>query len=127
MCQPKTRTPNCTLKNHHTIIHGDSREMNKSLIDILFVELGGAVLKPKVAISSSVSYDRDTLLYEANGPFGIQLHSFAQTDLDAELYEELALLWREYAKVEPGLLTRDAQQLRQELLDSFEEKPLCQL
>ena len=93
-----------------------------SLIDILFVELDGAVLKPKVALSSSVSYDRDTLLYEANGPFDILLNSVTRPDLEAQLYEELAMLWSEYAKVEPGTLTKDAQQLRQELLDSFEEE-----
>ncbi len=97
-------------------------EIDESLIDILFVELDGAVLKPKVALSSSVSYDRDTLLYEANGPFDILLNSVTRPDLEAQLYEELAMLWSEYAKVEPRTLTKDAQQLRQELLDSFEEE-----
>ena len=96
-------------------------EIDESSIDIFMVELDGTVLKPKHALYSDVSFDRETWLYQADGPFDILLNALTRPCLETQLYEELTMLWLEYAKTDPITLTQDAQQLREELLDSFEE------
>ncbi|MEI7787837.1 MAG: hypothetical protein WCI23_04255 [Chlorobiaceae bacterium] len=96
-------------------------EIDESSIDIFMVELDGTVLKPKHALYSDVSFDRETSLYQADGPFDILLNALTRPCLETQLYEELTMLWLEYAKTDPITLTQDAQQLREELLDSFEE------
>jgi len=96
-------------------------EIDESSIDILLVELDGAVLNPKHPLHSEVSFDRESSLYQADGPFDILLNSLTRPDLEAHIYEELSMLWLEYAKADPSTLTKDAQQLRNELLESFEE------
>jgi hypothetical protein len=98
-------------------------EIDESSIDIRLVELDGIALKPKAPLSTEISFDKDTSLYQAIGPFDIIISSETRPILEEQLYAELSMLWLEYAKAEPSTLTKDAQELRKELLDSFEEVP----
>jgi len=97
-------------------------EIDETPIDIDVVDLKNcAVLKPLTPLLSKVTFDRDTWLYQADGPFDILLFAQTRTEIEAQLYDELEMLWSEYAKVDPSVLTQDAQQLRVDLLKVFEE------
>jgi hypothetical protein len=97
-------------------------EIDETPIDIDIVDLkNGTHLKPLTPLLSQVTFDRESWLYQAAGPFDILLFAQTRTEIEAQLYDELEMLWSEYAKVDPSVLTQDAQQLQNDLLKAFEE------
>lgn len=97
-------------------------EVDENLIDIEIVSLPtGALLKARNPLQTLISFDPDSWLYKAEGPFDILLYAETRTQIEAQLDEELAMLWSEYAKVNPSVLTAGAKQLQHDLLEAFEE------
>jgi len=96
-------------------------EIDESPITIFRVEKESLALKAKTPLSFSVVFDKETELYGVVGPFDIDLCDFTRPCLEDQLYETIVMLWNEYAKVDPSVLTADAQLLRRELLECIEE------
>ena len=59
-------------------------------------------------------------LWAAQGPFGVQVFSDKEEDLQEELDNCLAMLWETYAEGDDSALTGDALDLRRELLAAVE-------
>lgn len=66
-----------------------------------------------------IAFDRRDGLYDLEGDFGISLWAESRSILENSLKEELAMLWTEYAREEPSLLSPKAQRLRDDLLKRF--------
>jgi hypothetical protein len=97
-------------------------EVDENPIDIdIFSLPTGAVLKARTLLQTLISFDPDSWLYQAEGPFDILLYAETRTQIEVQLDEELAMLWSEYAKVDPSVLTTGAKQLQHDLLEAFEE------
>jgi hypothetical protein len=97
-------------------------EIDESSIDIDMINLStGINLKSKISLQSSISFDPDSWLYKAEGPFDILLFAETRAQIEVQLDEELAMLWSEYAKADPSVLTAGAKELQHELLEAFEE------
>lgn len=64
----------------------------------------------------------ETLQYYTiqEAPFGIQLMAMFREQLEADLYEELETLWRNYAGESDEKLSEDALQLKRQLLEAFQ-------
>ena len=66
-----------------------------------------------------IAFDRRDGLYDLEGDFGIRLWAETRSILEESAREELAMLWAEYAREEPSLLSPKAQRLRDDLLKRF--------
>jgi hypothetical protein len=100
----------------------DIIEVDESPIDIEIVSLPiGAALKARLFLQTLISFDPDSWLYKAEGPFDILLFAETRAQIEVQLDEELAMLWSEYTKVDPSALTAGAKKLQHDLLEAFEE------
>jgi len=101
----------------------DIIEVDESPIDIEIVSLPtrGAALKARSPLQTLISFDPDSWLYKAEGPFDILLFAETRAQIEVQLDEELAMLWSEYAKADPSVLTAGAKELQHDLLEAFEE------
>uniref|UniRef100_Q3AQR1 Uncharacterized protein n=1 Tax=Chlorobium chlorochromatii (strain CaD3) TaxID=340177 RepID=Q3AQR1_CHLCH len=95
--------------------------IDETPLDIHVVEFDTIFLQPKKTLQSEVVFDRESALFQASGPFDIYLCAATRAELEEQLYNELAMLWQEYAKPPSSDLTLDAQELQKELLYAFEE------
>lgn len=98
----------------------DILEVDVSAIEVRVLEIGNRTVRPRQPLSVPVTFDQDSKLYEATGPFDIVLGAETRPELEAQLDAELAMLWREYALADPATLTPAAQRLREALLAAFE-------
>lgn len=94
-------------------------EVDESAIEVRSLIVDGQTLQPLRPLNFDVGFDQDSQLYEASGPFGIVTGALTRPELEAQIDAELAVLWREYAKVPSDSLTTAAQELRRELLAAF--------
>lgn len=85
--------------------------------------LDNGTLRSRRPLSFRVTFDRESRLYAAEGPFDITAASAGRQELESEIAAELAMLWREYALASPASLTSAARRLQEELLASFEVVP----
>lgn len=96
-------------------------EVDESPMEIISVDFAESVLTPKKPLSFPVTFDEESNTYEIQGDFDILAYAATRPELEAQLYSELIMLWKEYALVDPNLLTTAARSLREKLLDAFED------
>jgi hypothetical protein len=65
--------------------------------------------------------DSRQVLYLECERLGIDVHASTREELDLLLWEEIDVLWRNYALEDARNLTPDAQQLKRNLLEAIEE------
>jgi hypothetical protein len=100
----------------------DILEVDESPIEINLLNVGELTLQVRNPLTFSVSFDSETGLYEAAGPFDVLVVGNTRPELEALLEAELVVLWREYASAKPASLTAAAKRLRSELQSAFEER-----
>lgn len=82
---------------------------------------GAHHLKAKEPLVFEVLYDEDAELYFLrDNPLGIQLSAGNHSELLNDIFEELDVLWRNYALEEDDKLTPAARELKRDLLEAFE-------
>jgi hypothetical protein len=94
-------------------------DVDESAIEVRAIVLDGMTLQARQPISFTVTFDKETQLYEATGPFGMAIGAQTRPDLEAQLDAEFGMLWREYALAKSADLTSAAIGLKQELLDAL--------
>lgn len=100
----------------------DIAEIDEFPIEIDLVELkNGSAIRAVPQLQILVSFDRDSWLYQVEGPFDIMLYAQTRSEIETQVYEEIEMLWLEYAKLDPSILTDGAQKLRLDLLRVFRE------
>ena len=90
-------------------------EVDESPIEITELTLGNATYRPNPALRFNVTYVAKDGLYDLQGDFGIVTWAESRKDLEIALYEELDLLWTNYAQNDPLRLSTDAKRLRAEI------------
>jgi hypothetical protein len=100
----------------------DIRDLDLSSLDIDSVEYGPLKLKASQTISLEPALD-DTkqLLCIEHGILALDVFAPTREALLAELNEQIAMLWSEYALAEDDTLDNVARQLKQALLAAFSE------
>lgn len=100
----------------------DIRDLDLSALVIDTIRHGTLSLKATSALSLEPTLD-DTkqLLCIENSELGIDVYAITRETLLAELHEQLAMLWHEYAQAPSEQLDAPARQLKQALLKRFTE------
>lgn len=100
-------------------------EVDTAPIDIFEFALDGnmQVFNAKEPVTLSVSFDPESELYTAEGPFHLMVSGPTRDELEAEAKAMLALLWREYVDIEESCLSGDALELRRALINAFGARP----
>ena len=94
---------------------GLALDVDESPIEIKELTLGDATYRPAPPLHFSVTYATKDELYDLQGDFGIVTWEESRTGLEAALYEELDLLWTNYAQTDPSCLSSGARKLRKEI------------
>ena len=97
----------------------DISRVDESSIEIHEVPLSGSLYRAVPPLRFDVAFDREDLLYDLSGDFGITLSAESRSQLTDALTETLEMLWTEYAQENPETLSRKARELRRDLLDRF--------
>ena len=103
--------------------HGGEQDdgMDLSPLDLLEVRRADLHLRFKrILILAPVADETGTLLCARNEMFGLDVSASNRAELMEELRDQIALVWREYARAMPEPLTPGAQQLRANLLEHIE-------
>lgn len=100
----------------------DIRDLDLSALVIDTIRYGGIILKAAPGLSLEPTLD-DTkqLLCIEQGELGIDVFATTRETLLAELHEQLAMLWQEYAQATDEELDAPARQLKLALLNRFSE------
>jgi hypothetical protein len=96
-------------------------EVDVNTIEVHSIEIDGRIKRPRQPLNFLVTFDPDSHIYEATGPFDIILGAETRPELEAHVDAELVMLWREYASTDPATLTSAAQHLRDALMSTFED------
>ena len=99
----------------------DISRVDESSIEVHEVFLSGSRYQAVPPLRFDVAFDRRDLLYDLTGDFGIALSAVSRSQLASALTETLEMLWAEYAQENPEILSRTAQELRQEILARFSD------
>ena len=83
--------------------------------------LSGSRCQAVPPLRFDVAFDRRDVLYDLTGDFGIALSAESRCELTSALTETLEMLWAEYAQENSEILSRKAQELRQEILARFSD------
>lgn len=102
----------------------DIRDLDISPLAVIGVRSGALSLKATAPMTLDVELD-DTkqLLYVMQPDLGIDVFAPTRESLLAELQEQLAMLWNEYALAADDELDEPARQMKQALLAQFAEVP----
>lgn len=97
------------------------QDLDMSAFEIDIVRQGGLVLraKHKIEIEPTLDETRQLLCLLAE-ELGIDVFAETREQLRSELFEQLHVLWTEYAQADEALLTDGAKGLRARLLSAFE-------
>ena len=96
-------------------------EIDLSVIEVDGFESGDNTVAARQPVRFQPVLDDTNQYYILqNAPFGIQLLATFREQLEADLYEELDVLWRQYSEEADEKLSEDAQQLKRQLLDAFQ-------
>lgn len=102
----------------------DIRDLDLSPLAVPWVRTGALSLKPTTPMSLDVELDETKqLLYVMQPDLGIDAFAQTRETLLAELQEQLAMLWNEYALAADDELDEPARQMKQALLAQFTEVP----
>lgn len=98
-------------------------EVELSPLTLESLSLNGLALRANRPIKFEVELDPDDQLFVARSD-ELHLHAFAETreELEHAIYDELVVLWREYALADDETLTAEARELKRSLLELFLEK-----
>lgn len=98
----------------------DIRDLDLSGLTLDTVRHGGLVLNatPALTLEPSLDETKQLLCIEHNA-LGIDVYATTREALFAELHEQAAMLWREYAQAPDADLDAPAQRLKQALLAQF--------
>lgn len=100
----------------------DIRDLDLSMLVIDTVRHGGLSLKAVPALTFAPALDDSKqLLCIEQADLGIDVYATTRETLLAELHEQLAMLWQEYAQAHDEELDAKARQLKQALLHRFSE------
>lgn len=94
--------------------------IDNSPIEISQLEVDGRILKPKSQMCFPIQFDLETGHYDLEGRFDIVLSAETRSEIETQLFSELAMLWMEYVEAPVEILTNAARKLREELVASFE-------
>jgi len=102
----------------------DIRDLDLSALVVDVIRHGSLALKASPLLSLEPTLD-DTkqLLCIEQGELGIDVYASTREALLAELHEQLAMLWQEYAQAADEELYAPARRLKQALLNRFSEAP----
>lgn len=102
----------------------DIRDLDLSALVLDTVRHGTLTLKAAPALTLEPTLDETKqLLCIEHGKLGIDVYATTRETLLAELHEQVAMLWQEYAQVPDEALDANARQLKQALLNKFSEAP----
>jgi len=100
----------------------DIRDLDLSTLVLDTVRHSGLTLKAVPALSFEPTLDESKqLLCIEHGELGIDVYAPTRETLLAELHEQLAMLWREYAQASDDELDAPARLLKQALRARFTE------
>lgn len=99
-------------------------EVDLSPIEVITFETCGRQIHARRPISIVPTLDETAQFYCISfSDFGIDIIESTREELERDLYEELDMLWRQYALEQDDTLTDGARILKHALLDAFEELP----
>lgn len=100
----------------------DIRDLDLSILVIDTIRHGGLALKASPALTfEPMLDDSKQLLCIELAELGIDVYATTREALLADLHEQLAMLWQEYAQARDEELDASARQLKQALLNRFSE------
>jgi hypothetical protein len=100
----------------------DIRDLDMSPLELHTVRHGQLILKVVTSLSLEPELDETKqLLRIAHGGLALDVFAPTRKALLAELNEQIAMLWTEYAQAEDDMLDSAARQLKHELLAAFTE------
>lgn len=96
-------------------------------IGVASFDVGNQTISASQEVFASVSFDETDAVFSAEIPsLRLSVHAENRETLVDALHDELALVWKRYAKVEDAKLTPAAQALKARLLLAFEESGSAQ-
>ncbi len=100
----------------------DIRDLDLSVLALDTVRYGGLTLKssPTLALEPALDESKQFLCIE-HGELGIDIYAPTRETLLAEMHQQLAMLWQEYAQASDDELDLPARRLKQALLTRFTE------
>ena len=102
----------------------DIRDLDLSALVVDVVRYGSLALKSNPALTLEPTLDSTKqLLCVEQTELGIDVYATTREALLAELHEQLAMLWQEYAQAPDDELDTSARHLKQALLNRFSEVP----
>jgi hypothetical protein len=115
-----------------TLDENDNPTRITDVIDIVDIDLSafqlsefkypGRILRFREPIEISPTLDDSQQVFcLEHEPLGIDIYASTREELDMLLWEEIDVLWRNYAVEDSDRLTPDAQELKQYLLEAIEE------
>ena len=111
----------------HGVVHYDKRRNIRHITDVDEVHGVESSLEIKrlhfdnmpyratPPLRFNVRFDPQAQLYDLAGDFNISAFAESRAELEADLHEELDVLWHEYAQEDPARLSKDARRLQAEL------------
>ena len=99
----------------------DISRVDETPIEVHEAVLSGSRYRAVPPLRFDVAFDRQDLLYDLTGDFDITLSAESRCELTSALTETLEMLWAEYAQENPEILSRKAQELRQDILARFSD------
>ena len=100
----------------------EKRLIDTSAITITNLLAGNQNLKANPPLEFRVEFDEAACCYTLEGDFEIFLYAYSRTELESMLNELLVFFWQDYAVEDDSNLAPSGMQLKQELLNRFEQE-----
>lgn len=103
-----------------------SETWNPNTIRVSKFSIGHANVLAREDISAPVSYDQNEAIFTAEiASLRLTVHAETRSELDDAIADELALVWKRYAKADDAKLTPAAKVLKDRMLAAFREEPVA--